>query len=230
MKKVGLLVGQERSFPESLIKSVVERDVGVVAEWIKLGGTTLKEVSDYDVIVDRASHLAPFYRIFLKFARLQGVIVINDPLARVSVDKFSANYIAKRQGVRIPKSVVLPNKEYAPDVDNVSLTNLAFPIEWANIVEYVGLPAVIKPAIPRTHESVTVIHSVEDLVAAYDKSGLATMMVQEFIQWERYVRCICIGRQRVLSFEQDQSRSVYGRHHEESSRLSSRIASPKILL
>src|SRR3979409_495422 len=39
MKKVGILVGRERTFPEALIRNVNERGNGsVVAEYINLGG------------------------------------------------------------------------------------------------------------------------------------------------------------------------------------------------
>jgi hypothetical protein len=35
-------------------------------------------------------------------------------------------------------------------------------------------------------------------MTAYDQTGLKTMILQEFIDWDDYVRCICIGRQDIL--------------------------------
>ena len=54
--KVGLLVGREWSFPPAFIEEVNRRNVGVVAEFVKLGGTRMNEPCEYAVIVDRISH------------------------------------------------------------------------------------------------------------------------------------------------------------------------------
>ena len=80
MKKVGILVGRERTFPVSLIESINERGGGdVVAEFVKLGGVRLDWPRQYDLIIDRISHEVPFYRAFLKRAALEGSVVINNP-------------------------------------------------------------------------------------------------------------------------------------------------------
>ena len=39
---------------------------------------------------------------------------------------------------------------------------------------------------------------MEELITAYDQTGLKTMILQEFIDWDDYVRCICIGREHVM--------------------------------
>ena len=41
MLKVGLLVGREWSFPPRFIEEVNRRDEGVLAEYVKLGGTAM---------------------------------------------------------------------------------------------------------------------------------------------------------------------------------------------
>ena len=38
-KRIGLIVGREWSFPPAFIEEVQRRDAGVVAEFVKLGGT-----------------------------------------------------------------------------------------------------------------------------------------------------------------------------------------------
>ncbi len=45
--KVGLLVGREWSFPPAFIEEVNRRDEGVVAEFVKLGGTRMDEPIPY---------------------------------------------------------------------------------------------------------------------------------------------------------------------------------------
>ena len=45
MQKVGLIVGREWSFPPAFIEAVAARDEGVVAEFVKLGGTGMDGVA-----------------------------------------------------------------------------------------------------------------------------------------------------------------------------------------
>ena len=77
--KVGLVVGREWSFPPKFIDEVNRRDKGVVADFIKLGGTAMDAPPEYAVLVDRISHEVPFYRSYLKHAVLQGVAVFSHP-------------------------------------------------------------------------------------------------------------------------------------------------------
>src|SRR6266571_1661960 len=91
-------------------------------------------------------------------------------------------------GAAVPKTVVLPNKEYVPDIDpQVSLRNLQFPLDWEAIVGYTGLPAVLKPNTGGGWKDVHVVGSIEELIRAYDTSGQKTMILQEFIDWQDYV-------------------------------------------
>src|SRR6266705_354667 len=77
--KVGLIVGREWSFPPAFIEEVNRRNEGVIAEFVKLGGTRMDEPSPYAVIIDRISQEVPYYRLYLKYAVLQGVTVVNNP-------------------------------------------------------------------------------------------------------------------------------------------------------
>ena len=136
MKKVGILAGRERSFPAALIERVAARNAGVEAEWVKLGGTAVDSHTPYAVIVDRISHEVPYYQLFLKHAHLQGSVIINNPFARIVEDKFTANLLAQQVGVAVPKTVILPNKAYIPDITGESLTNLMHPVDWEMIARY----------------------------------------------------------------------------------------------
>ncbi|MCB0075154.1 MAG: hypothetical protein KDE20_27030, partial [Caldilineaceae bacterium] len=75
VKKIGVIVGREWSFPPAFIEEVNKRDAGVVAEYVKLGGTRMNELVEYAVYVDRISHEIPYYRTYLKNAVLQGAFV-----------------------------------------------------------------------------------------------------------------------------------------------------------
>jgi hypothetical protein len=200
-KIVGLLVGRENTFPLPFIDLVNERGAadGVTAELAVLGGTAELEQPRHAVLVDRISHEIPYYRAHLKSAALLGTVVINDPFWWEADEKFFECTLARRLGVAVPKTVVLPNKAYIPDIDHtVSLRNLQYPLDWERLVAYTGLPAVLKPNTGGGWKDVYVVGSIDELIAAYDQTGLKTMILQEFISWDDYVRCICIGRTHIL--------------------------------
>ena len=62
-------------------------------------------------------------------------------------DKFFEATLATKLGIAHPKTVVLPNKEYVPGiVHDESLRNLIYPIDWYGIIDYVGMPCILKDA------------------------------------------------------------------------------------
>jgi hypothetical protein len=202
--KVGLLVGREWSFPPKFIEAVNGRNQGVVIELCQLGGTWMDEPCPYTVIIDRISHEVPYYRSYLKNAVLQGVTVVNNPFMWTADDKFLDATLATKLGVAHPKTVVLPNKDYVPGiVHNESLRNLIYPLDWHRIVDELGIPCILKDAHGGGWRSVYVCQSIEELISAYNQSGLLTMIAQEFIDWEHYVRCLCIGQEDVLPMRYD---------------------------
>ncbi|MGL6076835.1 MAG: ATP-grasp domain-containing protein [Fimbriiglobus sp.] len=204
MKKVGLLCGREWSWPPKFLEEVNGRNVGVVAEFIKLGGTKMDEPNPYSVIIDRISHEVPYYRSYLKKAVLDGVAVINNPFMWTADDKFFGATLLKKLGLAHPKTIVLPNQDYVPGiVKTESLRNLVYPMDWQAIVDHVGLPCILKDAHGGGWRGVYVCHSMEELIRYYDTSGLLTMIAQEFIEWDQYVRCMCIGQHTVLPMPYD---------------------------
>lgn len=210
MKKVGLLVGREWSWPPKFIEEVNGRNAGVEAEFVKLGGTTMTEKNPYSVIVDRISHEVPYYRSYLKHAVLEGVHVINNPFMWTADDKFFDASLATKLGVAHPKTMALPNKDYVPGiVPSESLRNLMYPLNWDYVVEQIGLPCILKDAHGGGWRAVYVCHSIEELIRYYDGSGLLTMVVQEFIKWDQYVRCMCLGRKNVLVMPYDTVNRAY---------------------
>ena len=79
VRKVGLLVGREWSWPPRFLEEVAKRDAGVVGEYVQLGGTRMDEPVPYAVLIDRISHEVPYYRTYLKHAFLQGVYTPRSP-------------------------------------------------------------------------------------------------------------------------------------------------------
>lgn len=230
--KVGLLVGREWSFPPAFIEEVNRRDEGVTAEFVKLGGTQMDEPCPYAVIIDRISHEVPYYRSYLKNAVLQGTTVVNNPFMWTADDKFFEASLATRLGIASPKTVVLPNKEYVPGiVHSESLRNLSYPLDWQAIIAYIGLPCVLKDAHGGGWKEVYICRSLDEVIEHYNNSGLLTMILQEFIQWEHYVRCICLGQEEVLPIKYHPGeRKYYVEHDHLSPELGRRVIDDSLKL
>jgi len=210
VKNVGLVVGREWSFPPAFIEAVNTRDSGVVASFAKVGGEHMDGPMPYDVLVDRISHEVPMYRTVLKHAVLQGTTVINNPFMWSADDKFFGASLITKLGVVSPKTVVLPNKEYISGIiPGESLRNLKYPLDWDGIVDHVGLPCILKDAHGGGWKEVYVCDTREELIHHYDHSGLLTMIVQEFIKWDEFVRCICLGQEEILPIKYDPKERKY---------------------
>jgi len=200
-KVVGLLIGREDTFPGPFLDLVNRRGstMGVSGELAVLGGTEELAKPRHAVLVDRISHEIPYFRAHLKSVSLLGTTVINDPFWWEADEKFFECTLARKLGIAVPKTVVLPNKDYIPAIDHQhSLRNLQFPVDWERLARYTGLPAVLKPNTGGGWKDVYVVRTIDELIAAYDQTGLKTMILQEFIDWDDYVRCICIGRHEIL--------------------------------
>jgi hypothetical protein len=214
---VGLMVGREFSFPPAFIGTVnaLGRQHGVSAEMVSLGGTRMGEPARYRVIVDRISHEIEYYRAYLKHAVLQGTYVINNPFWWTADDKFFNYAVASRLGVAIPKTIVLPQKAYPADVDltSESLKNLQYPLDWDGMLDYVGRPAILKPFSGGGWKHVYKVHDREELLAAYDRTAPYCMTLQEFIDFDRYVRCFTFGKSDIVPVEYDPRERRYHVNH-----------------
>lgn len=190
-----------------MIESINEMGGGnVAAELIKVGGIRHEETKQWDIIIDRISHEVPYYRAMLKRMALEGTYVINNPFWWSADDKFFNYSLAAKLGVAIPKTVLLPQHDYIKDITSESLRNLEFPIDWEGIVNYVGFPAFLKPHDGGGWKNVSKIHSLEQLWSEYNQSGTLCMTLQEGIEYDQFVRCYCVGKEKVLIMPYDPSK------------------------
>ena len=129
--KIGLLCGREFSFPPAFIERVnaLGREHGITAEMVSLGGRRCSRLRDTRSSWTASRTRSKYYRGFLKHAVLQGTHVINNPFWWTADDKFFNYAVAAKLGLAIPKTVLLPQKNYPKDVDltSESLRNLQFP-------------------------------------------------------------------------------------------------------
>lgn len=200
--RIGVLRGRENSFPDAFIAKVNSMGKGVTAEFVQLGGTKLNEPVPYRVVLDRMSHEVPYYSVYLKMAALQGTYCINNTFWRSADDKFFGYAAAEHLGIAEPKTVVLPNRDYVDDVNAESLRNL-WPTDFSMYLDYVGTPCIMKPAFGGGWKDVTKIESLDALVQTYNNSGSKTMMLQEFVKWDLYIRIPTIGRRWARAIRYD---------------------------
>ena len=196
-KRIGLIFGMEDTFPWALIKAINAKG-GDRAEAMAVEISFLKDdgVFAYDVILDRISHEIPFYRTYLKCAMASGVRVVNNPVWWSADDKFFDNLVAKSAGVAVPRTVLLPHKQYPPNTEARSFRNMRW-VEWQQVFDYLDFPIFMKPAYGGGWKDVYKCNNPDEFFAAYDQTRDLAMMAQEAIEFELYYRCYVLGRKRV---------------------------------
>ena len=217
-RTVGLLCGREYSFPPAFIQRVGELGAphGVNAAMVTLGGTKMDEPARYSVIVDRISHEVEYYRGAMKHAVLQGTYVINNPFWWTADDKYFNYSVMAKLGVAIPRTVLLPQKGYPADIDLTaeSLHNLSYPIDWNDLLDYVGRPAILKPYSGGGWKHVYKVANKEELLEAYDRTSPYCMTLQQFIDFDHYVRCFTFGKTDITPVAYDPKQRRYLVEHE----------------
>ena len=204
MKKIGILFGKERSFPNAFIERVNQKNVdGIKAEPVHIDKLMQGEDSGYAVIIDRISQDVPFYRAFLKNAALCGTAVINNPFWWSADEKFFNNCLMTKINVSVPKTVIIPSSTLPVDTTDQSFSNLAYPLDWESIFNYIGFPAYMKPHAGGGWKSVYKVTGIDDFFTKHGETGELIMMLQEEIIFDEYYRCYCIGGKdvRIMPYE-----------------------------
>lgn len=204
MKKIGILFGRERSFPNAFVERVNAKGIdGIMAEPVRIDKVAQGQSDEYAVIIDRISQDVPFYRAFLKNAASTGTAVINNPFWWSADEKFFNNALALKVGVPVPKTVLLPSKDHPEDTTSDSFSNLAFPLDWDGIFEYIGFPAFMKPHAGGGWKNVYKLNDSSELFDKLGETGRLVMMLQEAIDFDSYFRCYCIGGKyvRIMHYE-----------------------------
>ena len=210
-RRIGLLFGMEDTFPWALIDAVNARAAGVTAAPCEISYLKDDGSFPYDLILDRISHEVPFYRTYLKCAAASGVRVVNNPIWWSADDKFFDNLVAKAAGVAVPKTVLLPHKQFPPNTEAKSFRNMRF-VNWDEVFGYLGWPIFMKPAYGGGWKDVYKVHGPGEFFAAYDQTRDLAMMAQEAIEFDAYYRCYVLGRKRVRIMAYDPGQPFHLRY------------------
>jgi hypothetical protein len=224
MKKIGVLFGMENSFPGALVEYINGLGLdGIEACFVTVGAVGLYRPGDYAVIVDRISHQLPFYRAFLKQAALGGTVVINNPFWAAADDKFLNYSIARKLGVAVPPTVLLPHKIAPGGATSRSLRNLEFPLDWDAVFAEVGEHGFLKPIDGGGWRDVHEVRSREEFFHAYDQTGELCMVYQKAVEFTDYFRCYVVGQKRVRIMPYDPRRPHAERYLQTPSKTSKKL-------
>jgi len=227
-RKIGLSLGADICWPICFEDIVAELDLD-----LPIGGESVRfEVErvpiepfdndgppQYDLVIDRLTHWYHTRREWIKKIILRdGTYVLNNPWSVQSMEK-QTSYCAMRDlGMPIPKTWLLPPKEYddAPDL-NETLTRYARLFDLGTIGADIGYPLFMKPYDGGGWVGVTKADNEEELRAAYEESGKFVMHLQEgILPYEHFVRCVGLGPQvRIISY--DPSAPLHERYQRDSS-------------
>jgi len=144
--------------------------------------------------VDRVSFCDPFLRQVMRYWSMAGAYILNDPFFTLVYDKFSESLVYDALGIRHPRTILLPGRNGAEDVSEIS----AAP-DWADIEAAVGFPCILKPVDGYAWQDVFRVPDPATLQALYaslrDKRNL---VVQELVSWTAYYRAFCVSARDVL--------------------------------
>lgn len=204
MKRIGILFGQEETFPQAFVDRVnSKKEKGIKAELAKVNVVEQGKAVKYDVLIDRISQDIPFYRAYLKNAALTGSAVINNPFWWSADEKFFNNALATKIGVKVPKTVLLPSNQHPEDTNANSFRNLEYPLDWEYIFNYIGFPAFFKPFSGGGWKNVYNPQDKNEFFRDYHETGTLVMMLQEAIDFTDYFRCYCLDRRDVRIMQYD---------------------------
>ncbi|MBW2528122.1 MAG: hypothetical protein JRI23_28330, partial [Deltaproteobacteria bacterium] len=197
-RRIGLLVGED----EPLVDALRERCGGhpdVTCELALIDVTGERHISRYDVLVDRVSPWVPQYGAYLRASMLAGVTVINEPAAVAAGDGFFGVSLAAHLGMAVPRTVLLPQHSYDSAIDpNRWLRNLQYPVSWQTMVDYVRLPCVLRSASQPERLAPVLVRDLQQLWAAFDRTGRNVTMLQQHFAEATYVRAVCVGGEHVV--------------------------------
>jgi hypothetical protein len=198
---IGILHGREETFPAAVIHEINEREGSVRAESIVLGGLFPTTEADYTVVLDRISHLVPFYRSYLRQQARIGAHVLPEPVPLQALDRIIVSQVALELDIPALPMVALPTKNHPPGVTGEDLNNLVYPLPWDSILERVGFPAVFRPVRLQNNARVAV-SSLRQLWDAYALTADRQVVLQSFRPADERVMVLVIGEQTlVLSYD-----------------------------
>lgn len=213
-RRIGLSLGADICWPkcfEDILArwdptlSIGGEQVRFEVERVTIEPFDLMKPVPYDLVVDRLTHWYTSTREWIKKAViLNDTYVFNNPWSVQSMEKQTAYCAMMRLGMPVPRTWLLPPKEYeqTPDLEP-TLSRYAELFDLKDMGEEVGYPLFMKPYDGGGWVGVTKVDDGEALEAAYEESGKFVMHLQSgVLPYEHFVRCVAVGPQvRVIEYD-----------------------------
>ena len=223
-RTIGLSLGADLCWPaafEELLKQLDPKiqykgkEINFACERVRVEPYDLQYKPKYDLVLDRVTHWYNISREWIKkITLMDGVYTLNNPWAIQSMEKHTSYCAMMRLGFPIPKTWMLPQKDYPKDEPDLQTTinryNSLFSLK--NVGESVGYPGFLKPYDGGGWVGVRQVKNDQELLEAYNKSGNRVNHLQAGVQdWDVFVRGIGIGPQ-VNVIKYDPSAPLHGRY------------------
>ncbi|MGQ0848446.1 MAG: ATP-grasp domain-containing protein [Actinomycetota bacterium] len=159
---------------------------------------TLRQPVRYAVLLDRLTHWYHTSREWIKKAVVfNDLYVFNNPFTVQSMEKHTSYAAMMRLGLPIPRTLLLPPKEYDTQPDlQVTLEQYARLFDLGRVAEEIGYPCYMKPFDGGAWRGVSRIENEAQLRAAYEQSGRSIMHLQEAVEpFDLFVRTLAVGPQ-----------------------------------
>ena len=82
-------------------------------------------------------------------------------------------------------------------------------MDWDGLLDFVGRPAILKPFSGGGWKHVSKVYNRVELIAAYDGTGPYCMVLQEFLEFQQYVRCFTFGKTVIMPVAYDPRERKY---------------------
>ena len=155
-RRIGLSLGADLCWPicyEEILKRLdlklpIGKDtVGFEVERVTIEPYDLRQKCRYDVVLDRLTHWYHLSREWIKKSILMdGLYVYNNPWSVQSYEKHSTYCAMLALGMPIPRTVMVPQKNYAPKPDlEFTLQHYAKLFDLGTLGKQLGYPLFMKP-------------------------------------------------------------------------------------
>jgi hypothetical protein len=204
---IGLSLGADLEWPiffEDIIGRLQPRvpygdDYHTVrVERVTIEPFSLRQPVRYAVLLDRLTHWYHTSREWIKKAVVHDdLYVFNNPFTIQSMEKHTSYAAMMRLGLPVPRTVLLPPKEYEtqPDLE-VTLAQYARLFDLDEVAAQVGFPCYMKPFDGGAWRGVSRIENGDQLRTAYEQSGQSIMHLQEAVEpYDLFVRALAVGPQ-----------------------------------
>lgn len=222
MKTIAFIYGSDSEFPKAIIDNINDKKLKTInAEQAVFDITMTGANPKYEVIFEMLSVQIPFYRSILKTAALNGVKVVNNPFWSCIDDNFFHIELSEKIKIKSPKTAIIPSKHRPAGVDEDSLRNMKFPLEWDALFDFIGFPAYLKSNRSGNNFQEYKVYDSHEFFSAYDISGENLMIVQESIDYDEYYKVWCTGKKEVFIVAYDPSKPNHLRYNKEKSAINS---------